>query len=36
MAGFYQQLVEPGPDFTTQITPEGRKRLEILRERYQG
>ena len=36
MAGFYQQLVEPGPNFTTRLTPEGRKRLEILRERYQA
>ena len=34
MAGFYQQLVEPGPNFTTRLTPEGRKRLKILRERY--
>jgi hypothetical protein len=34
MAGFYQQLVEPGPGFTTRLTPEGRRRLEILGERY--
>jgi hypothetical protein len=34
MAGFYQQLVEPGPDLTTRLTTDGRKRLELLRERY--
>ena len=34
MAGFYQQLVDRGPDFTTRITSDGRKRLELLRERY--
>jgi hypothetical protein len=34
MAGFYQQLVEPGPNFTTRLTPEGRKRLATLGERY--
>ena len=34
MAGFYQQLVEPGPGYTTRLTPEGRKRLETLGERY--
>jgi hypothetical protein len=34
MAGFYQQLVEPGPNFTTRLTVEGRRRLRILGERY--
>jgi hypothetical protein len=34
MAGFYQQLVEPGPGFTTRLTPEGRKRLRTLGARY--
>jgi hypothetical protein len=34
MAGFYQQLVEPGPDFTTRLTAEGRRRLEVLGDRY--
>ena len=34
MAGFYQQLVEQGPNFTTRLTNGGRKRLEVLRERY--
>jgi hypothetical protein len=36
MAGFYQQLVEPGPDFTTRLTTEGRERLRILGERYRA
>jgi hypothetical protein len=36
MAGFYQQLVEPGPNFTTRLTPEGRKRLQTLEARYKG
>lgn len=36
MAGFYQQLVEPGPDFTTRLTAVGRERLRILRARYNG
>ncbi len=36
MAGFYQQLVEPGPAFTTRLTEEGRERLRILGERYGG
>jgi hypothetical protein len=35
MAGFYQQLVEPGPNFTTRLTPEGRERLRVLREKYE-
>jgi hypothetical protein len=34
MAGFYQQLVEPGPNFTTRLTAEGRKRLKQLEGRY--
>ena len=34
MAGFYQQLVEPAPDFNTRLTPTGRERLRLLRERY--
>jgi hypothetical protein len=34
MAGFYQQLVEPGPDYATRLTAGGRERLRILRERY--
>ena len=34
MAGFYQQLVEPGPNFTTRMTPEGQERLRVLRVRY--
>jgi hypothetical protein len=34
MAGFYQQLVEPAPDFKVRLTPRGRERLRFLRERY--
>ena len=34
MAGFYQQLVEPRPEYKTRLTPAGRKRLRFLRERY--
>jgi hypothetical protein len=34
MAGFYQQLVEPAPDFKARLTSNGRERLRILRERY--
>ena len=34
MAGFYQQLVEPTPDLTTRLTPQGRERLRVLRARY--
>jgi hypothetical protein len=34
MAGFYQQLVEPTPGFKTRLTPRGRERLRLLRERY--
>jgi hypothetical protein len=34
MAGFYQQLVEPRPDYKTRLTAGGRERLRILRERY--
>ena len=34
MAGFYQQLVEPRPDYKTRLTPAGRERLRLLRERY--
>lgn len=34
MAGFYQQLVEPRPGYTTRLTADGRERLRILRERY--
>ena len=34
MAGFYQQLVAPGPNFTTRLTAEGRRRLTFLRQRY--
>ena len=34
MAGFYQQLVEPRPGYKTRLTPGGRERLRILRERY--
>jgi hypothetical protein len=33
MAGFYQQLVEPTPDFKTRLTSTGRERLRFLRER---
>jgi hypothetical protein len=36
MAGFYQQLVEPRPQYKTRLTPAGRKRLRFLRERYGG
>jgi hypothetical protein len=36
MAGFYQQLVEPGPDFTTRLTAQGRERLRTLKARYEG
>ena len=35
MAGFYQQLVEPRPDYKTRLTAGGRKRLRVLRERYE-
>ena len=34
MAGFYQQLVEPRPDYKTRLTPAGRERLRFLRGRY--
>ena len=34
MAGFYQQLVEPMPDYKTRLTPAGRERLRFLRDRY--
>ena len=34
MAGYYQQLVEPRPDYKTRLTAAGRERLRILRERY--
>jgi hypothetical protein len=34
MAGFYQQLVEPRPDYKTRLTPAGRERLRFLRNRY--
>ncbi len=34
VAGFYQQLVEPAPGFRTRLTPAGRERLRLLRERY--
>ena len=34
MAGFYQQLVEPMPDYKTRLTAGGRERLRLLRERY--
>lgn len=34
MAGFYQQLVEPGPGYKTRLTDTGRKRLLFLRDRY--
>jgi hypothetical protein len=34
MAGFYQQLVEPAPDFKTRLTATGRERLRFLRDRY--
>ena len=34
MAGFYNQLVEPMPDYKTRLTAGGRERLRILRERY--
>lgn len=33
MAGFYQQLVEPAPDFKTRITPAGQERRRSLSER---
>lgn len=33
-AGFYQQLVEPRPEYKTRLTPAGRKCLRFLRERY--
>jgi hypothetical protein len=35
MAGFYQQLVEPRPDYKTRLTAGGRERLRVLRERYE-
>jgi hypothetical protein len=35
MAGFYNQLVEPMPDYKTRLTAGGRERLRILRERYE-
>ena len=34
MAGFYQQLVEPTPNYKTRLTDVGRERLRTLRERY--
>jgi hypothetical protein len=34
MAGFYQQLVEPTPDYKTRLTDAGRERLRMLRERF--
>lgn len=34
MAGFYQQLVEPMPDYKTRLIAAGRERLRFLRERY--
>jgi hypothetical protein len=34
MAGFYQQLVEPSPQFKVRLTATGRERLRLLRERY--
>jgi hypothetical protein len=34
MAGFYQQLVEPRPNYKTRLTPAGRERLRFLRGRY--
>jgi hypothetical protein len=34
VAGFYQQLVEPAPGLRTRLTPAGRERLRMLRERY--
>lgn len=34
MAGFYQQLVEPVPDYKTRLTAGGRERLRLLRERF--
>jgi hypothetical protein len=34
MAGFYQQLVEPMPDYKTRLTAAGRERLRFLRDRY--
>ena len=34
MAGFYQQLVEPTPNYKTRLTDAGRERLRKLRERY--
>ena len=34
MAGFYQQLVEPMPDYKTRLTAGGRERLRFLRDRY--
>ena len=36
MAGFYQQLVEPGPDGTARLTEIGRRRLETLQARFDG
>jgi hypothetical protein len=34
MAGFYQQLVEPMPEYKTRLTAGGRERLRLLRDRY--
>jgi hypothetical protein len=34
MAGFYQQLVKPMPDYRTRLTATGRERLRVLSERY--
>jgi hypothetical protein len=34
MAGFYNQLVEPMPDYKTRLTARGRERLRTLRESY--
>jgi hypothetical protein len=34
MAGYYQVLVAASPGGMTRITPAGRERLRLLRERY--
>jgi hypothetical protein len=36
MAGFYQQLVAPTPDYKARLTDTGRARLQHLRERYRS
>jgi hypothetical protein len=36
MAGYYQVLIEQAPEGMARLTPAGRERLRLLRERYEG